>query len=78
MLGKIISVMGDVVRVKLEANLYDLDNLMGKNVIFEENDIKIVGEILEGDVTYLDINFTPHGMEKDVEDGEGVSETSLP
>ena len=57
MLGKIISVIGDVVRVKLEINLYDLDNLMGKNVIFEESGIKIVGEILEGDTTYLDINL---------------------
>ncbi|MCI6265500.1 MAG: ATP-binding protein [Erysipelotrichaceae bacterium] len=57
MLGKIISIMGDVVRIKLEANLYDLDNLMGKNVIFEENEAKIVGEILEGDSTYLDINL---------------------
>lgn len=57
MLGKIISIMGDKVRIKLEANLYNMDNLMGKNVIFEEGDIKIVGEILEGDYTYLDINL---------------------
>lgn len=57
MLGKIISVIGDTVRIQLQTNLYELDNLMGKNVIFEENDIKIVGEILEGDTTYLDINL---------------------
>ena len=57
MLGKIIQVLGDTVRIKLETNLYDLDNIMGKNVIFEENEIKIVGEILEGDTTYLDINL---------------------
>ena len=57
MLGKIISVIGDTVRIQLSTNLYELDNLMGKNVIFEENDIKIVGEILEGDTTYLDINL---------------------
>lgn len=57
MLGKIISVIGDTVRIKLETNIYDLDNLMGKNVIFEENEIKIVGEILEGDYSYLDINL---------------------
>ena len=48
MLGKIIAVVGDNVRVSLQANLYDLDNIMGKNVIFEEGDIKIVGEIVEG------------------------------
>ena len=57
MLGKIIRILGDVVRIQLSANLYQLDNLMGKNVIFEENDLKIVGEILEGDTTYLDINL---------------------
>lgn len=57
MLGKIISVIGDTVRIQLTTNLYELDNLMGKNVIFEENNIKIVGEILEGDTTYLDINL---------------------
>ena len=57
MLGKIISVMGDVVRIKLEVNIYDLDNLMGKNVIFEENGFKVVGEILEGDTSYLDVNL---------------------
>ena len=57
MLGKIISVIGDSVRIQLTTNLYELDNLMGKNVIFESADIKIVGEILEGDITYLDINL---------------------
>jgi hypothetical protein len=57
MLGKIISIMGDKVRIKLEANLYNMENIMGKNVIFEETDLKIVGEILEGDYTYLDINL---------------------
>lgn len=57
MLGKIIRVIGDSVRIQLTTNLYELDNLMGKNVIFEGADIKIVGEILEGDVTYLDINL---------------------
>lgn len=57
MLGKITSILGDVVRIQLETNIYDLDNLMGKNVIFEEPNMKIVGEILEGDATYLDINL---------------------
>ena len=57
MLGKIIQVIGDSVRIQLTTNLYELDNLMGKNVIFEEGNIKIVGEILEGDATYLDINL---------------------
>lgn len=57
MLGKIIGTIGDVVRIQLEANLYDLDNVMGKNVIFDEGDIKIVGEVLEGDTRHLDINL---------------------
>ena len=57
MLGKIISVIGDSVRIQLTTNLYEIDNLMGKNVIFESSDIKIVGEILEGTTTYLDINL---------------------
>ena len=57
MLGKIISILGDTVRIKLEVNIYELDNLMGKNVIFEESNAKIVGEIMEGDSTYLDINL---------------------
>ena len=46
MLGKIISILGDTVRIKLEVNIYELDNLMGKNVIFEESNAKIVGEIM--------------------------------
>lgn len=49
--------MGDIVRIKLEANIYNMDSLMGKNVIFEEGDIKIVGEIEKGDYTYLDIKL---------------------
>lgn len=55
MLGKIVSVLGDIVKVKLEANIYELDNLMGKNVVFSSNDLKIIGEILEGDNNYLSI-----------------------
>ena len=57
MLGKIIEAFGDSIRIELQANIYDLDNLMGKNVIFEENNIKIVGEIMEGDFKHLDINL---------------------
>ena len=57
MLGKIIEIVGDVVKVKLEANIYDLDNIIGKNVIFEDGGIKIVGEISSGDFQHLDINL---------------------
>ena len=49
MLGKIVSILGDEVCVKLDANIYELDNLIGKNVVFESSDLKIVGEILSCD-----------------------------
>ena len=57
MLGKIIATIGDTVRIQLQANLYDLDNIMEKNVIFEDGNIKIVGEIIDGDCQHLDINL---------------------
>lgn len=57
MLGKIIQVVGERAKVELTANLYEIDNIVGKNVIFEEQNLKIVGEILEGTATYLDINL---------------------
>ena len=57
MLGKIVSIIGDRVRIKLEVNVYNIESIMGKNVIFDNADLKIVGEILEGDYTYLDINL---------------------
>ena len=57
MLGKIISLNGDEVRIKLDVNIYSLDNLMGKNVIFEQGNVKIVGEIINGDYAYLNINL---------------------
>ena len=57
MLGKIISVNNSSVKVQLQVNLYDLDNIMGKNVIFEEGDIKIVGETMDGDYQFLNVNL---------------------
>ncbi len=57
MLGKIVSVLGNVVKIKLDTNVYSLDGIIGKNVIFEEKNVKIVGEIDQGDVTYLDIKI---------------------
>lgn len=57
MLGKIVEVIGDTLKIKLDANIYELDNLVGKNVIFEEPTRKIVGEIQDGDYTHLNINL---------------------
>ena len=44
MLGKIIGIIEGDVKVGLTINIYNVDNLIGKNVIFEGNK-KIVGEI---------------------------------
>lgn len=57
MLGKIISINGDRARIKLDVNIYSMDNIMGKNVIFEQDKVKIVGEIVSGDYSYIDINL---------------------
>ncbi len=57
MLGKIVSVIGNIVKIKLEANVYNMEGVIGKNVIFESKDIKIVGEIEDGDYTYLNIKI---------------------
>ena len=57
MLGKIFEIIGDTLSVKLEANVYELDNLIGKNVIFDEGTRKIVGEIENINTTELTINI---------------------
>lgn len=44
MFGKIIGIIEGYVKVGLTINVYNMDNLIGKNVIFEGNK-KIVGEI---------------------------------
>ena len=46
MLGKILQITNGVVVVKLEVNLYQMGSLMGKNVVFEDGDVKIVGEVI--------------------------------
>ena len=61
MLGKIVSIIGDRVRIKLEVNVYNMESIMEKNVIFDNADLKIVGEILEGDYTGDQINRTAAG-----------------
>ena len=45
MLGKIIEIVDGKVCVKLEVNIYNMNNLSGKNVIFEDENTKIVGEV---------------------------------
>ena len=57
MLGKIIEVFEDTVKVELQTNIYDIDNIIGKNVIFEDGNTKIVGEINQGDAKQLTITL---------------------
>ena len=57
MIGRIISILGNVVKIKLNINVYDLDGLVGKNIVFEEKDYNIIGEVFEGDYTYLDVKI---------------------
>lgn len=52
MLGKIVSIMDDVVKVQLAINIYSVENLIGKNVIFHGKS-KIVGEITDMDNRFL-------------------------
>ena len=57
MLGKVVEVIGDTLKVKLDVNVYELDNLVGKNVIFEEVSRKLVGEVQDVDTGYLKVNL---------------------
>lgn len=46
MLGKIISVDNNKVIVKLDINVYETNNLMGKNVVFKDDNTTVIGEII--------------------------------
>lgn len=46
MIGKIISIVDNQVSIKLDINIYQYTNLIGKNVVFTDNENKIIGEIL--------------------------------
>ena len=46
MLGKIISIDNNKVIVKLDINVYETNNLMGKNVVFKDNNVSVIGEII--------------------------------
>jgi len=46
MLGKIISIDNNHITIKLDINLYEQSNLIGKNVVFKDEDKKIIGEII--------------------------------
>lgn len=46
MIGKIISIVDNKVNIKLEIDVYQYNNLIGKNVVFNDKTSKIIGEIL--------------------------------
>ena len=46
MLGRIDSIENNIVKVKLEVNIYDMDSIINKNIVFKGNN-KIIGEITD-------------------------------
>ena len=46
MIGKIISIVDDKVFVSLDINIYEYTNIIGKNVVFYDQNSKMVGEVL--------------------------------
>lgn len=56
MLGKIISIIESNVKVGLTINIYNIQNIIGKNVIFE-SDKKIVGEINNISNNVMDVHL---------------------
>ena len=49
MIGKIVSIINNRVLVKLDIDVYRYTNLIGKNVVFNDKDTKIIGEIIDID-----------------------------
>ncbi len=57
MLGKIIQILDGKVLVKLDINLYETGNLVGKNVVFEDGDIRTIGEVLNAYSDKIEVNL---------------------
>ncbi|MDD2518574.1 MAG: ATP-binding protein [Bacilli bacterium] len=57
MLGKIIGIEGNTVLVKLSVELSTVQNIIGLYVIMKDNDIQIVGEIVEINNEIITINL---------------------
>jgi len=57
MLGKIVQIENGLVIVKLDINIYETGNLVGKNVVFEDGDTKIVGEIVNAYSDKIEVNL---------------------
>ena len=46
MLGKIIAINDNIISVQLSVNIYDLDALIGRNVIFKDTNMINIGEVV--------------------------------
>ena len=57
MLGKIIEIVDGKVCVKLEVNIYNMNNLSGKNVVFEDENTRIVGEVANVYSDRIEVNL---------------------
>jgi len=54
MIGKIISIKNSIVYVQLSINIYSVDNLIGKNITFDN---KYIGEIVSASGTVLEVSL---------------------
>ncbi len=54
-IGKIISIEGNIVFIKIEVNVLNYGNLMNIHVVFDDGKRKLVGEILKVDITQLTV-----------------------
>ena len=54
MIGKIVSIKNGIIYVQLGINIYQVDNLIGKNVTFND---RYIGEIVSSSSTLLEINL---------------------
>ena len=57
MLGKVTSLSENIVEVTIENGLSEVKNLLNYHVIFEESNLKIVGEIKEIDSKFIKVNL---------------------
>lgn len=57
MLGKIIGITDNIVSVSLSINIYDYDSLISKNVIFKENGIINIGEVIGIDYNIMRVTL---------------------
>ncbi len=57
MIGKIVAITSDKVMVELDINIYEYTNIIGKNVVFYDQNTKMVGEVLSIDKNICTISL---------------------